>query len=92
MANVKIAVVANTPFLFIASSFENTGVILDGNYFYGSQLKACNIYINSNAFNFDETNKIEKCKLYVGKKVDQTSTKYKQLSSKFNPQNIYYER
>lgn len=92
MANVKIAVVSNTPFLFIASSFENTGVILDGNYFYGTLLKTCNIYINSNAFNFDKTNKIENCKLYVGKKVDKTLPKYKQLSSRFNPQNIYYER
>lgn len=92
IANAKIAVESNTPFLFIASSFENTGVILDGNYFYGNQLKACNIYINSNAFNFDNTNKIEKCKLYVGKIVDKTSPKYKQLSSKLNPQDIYYER
>ena len=32
-SNNTIAVKSHVPFLFISSSFENTGVILDGNYF-----------------------------------------------------------
>jgi hypothetical protein len=91
-AHAKIAVASDAPFLFITTSFEDTGVILDGNYFYGAHLKACKIFVNRNAFTFDKTNTIENCNLYVGRLVDKTAVKYKQLSSRFALQNIYYER
>jgi hypothetical protein len=92
VAHTMIAVRSNTHFLYIALSFEDTGVILDGNYFYGTHFKSCNISINSDAFTFDRTNTIDNCMLYVGKLVDKTTRKYRELSSRFPPKNIYYER
>jgi len=91
-AHAKIAVDSDTPFLFITTTFDDTGVILDGNYFYGAHFKACKLFISRNAFTFAKTNTIENCSLYVGKLVDKTTVKYRQLSSRFAPQNIYYER
>lgn len=91
-SNSKIAVQSHTPVLFISSSFENTGVFLDGNYFYGTQLRACNIYLHSNVFNFNKTNRIENCKLYIGKTVDRQAPKYKELLSRFKPSDVDYEK
>lgn len=91
MSGAKIAVESKTPFLFIGSSFENTGVILDGNFFYGCKFKGCRIFTNNDLFNFGDSNKIFNCRLYVGKEVDKTSPKYNELLMKFVPYKPYFE-
>lgn len=81
------------PFLYVASTFENSDVVLDGNYFFGNKFKACNIYLNNIVpFGLTRTNSIENCRLYLGKKVDREAPEYKELLLRFKPSSVYYEK
>lgn len=92
MSGTQIAVRSKSSFLFVGSSFAKTGVILDRNFFYGCQFKECKIFINDDLFNFGNSNKIVNCRLYVGKQVDKTSPKFKELLMKFVPYKPYFEQ
>jgi len=89
--DVKQAVVADSPFLFIATTFNNAGVILDKNYFFGSNFDNCNIYVSSDAFYLHQSNKMINCKLFIGSKVNLKSHNLKNILRYFKRDDIFLE-
>jgi hypothetical protein len=86
-SNTRLAVTF-PPFLFIGTSFDKSGVILDRHYYFGCSFINCNFILNNNVFLFHESNEVVGCELTIQPNVNLNDENVKSIIKRFPNESV----